>query len=100
MGWFPPRDGSFPRGYPAPNRPEAGISPNGAVTRRAVLLVCPGMEPIIEVTGVRKSYRRLRGAPHLALDGLDLAVPDGGVFGLLGPNGSGKTTTIRCLLGL
>jgi ABC-2 type transport system ATP-binding protein len=35
-----------------------------------------------------------------AVDGLDLSVPDGGVFGFLGPNGSGKTTTIRCLLGL
>jgi ABC-2 type transport system ATP-binding protein len=31
---------------------------------------------------------------------LDLTVPEGGVFGFLGPNGSGKTTTIRCLLGL
>src|SRR5438067_8212913 len=30
----------------------------------------------------------------------ELAVPEGGVFGLLGPNGSGRTTTIRCLLGL
>ena len=36
----------------------------------------------------------------MALDGLDLSVPEGGVFGFLGPNGSGKTTTIRCLLGL
>ena len=36
----------------------------------------------------------------MAVDGLDLAVPEGGVFGFLGPNGSGKTTTIRCLLGL
>ena len=35
-----------------------------------------------------------------AVDGLDLSVPTGGVFGFLGPNGSGKTTTIRCLLGL
>ncbi len=35
-----------------------------------------------------------------ALDGLDLSVRSGGVFGFLGPNGSGKTTTIRCLLGL
>jgi ABC-2 type transport system ATP-binding protein len=58
------------------------------------------MQPIIEVDGLRKSYPRLRGAPRMALDGLDLSVPDGGVFGLLGPNGSGKTTTIRCLLGL
>ena len=36
----------------------------------------------------------------MAVDGLDLEVPEGGVFGFLGPNGSGKTTTIRCLLGL
>lgn len=35
-----------------------------------------------------------------ALDGLSLAVPRGTLFGLLGPNGSGKTTTIRLLLGL
>ena len=55
---------------------------------------------VIEVEGLRKSYRRLRGGPTLALDGLDLRVPEGGVFGFLGPNGSGKTTTIRCLLGL
>lgn len=36
----------------------------------------------------------------MAVDGLDLDVPEGGVFGFLGPNGSGKTTTIRVLLGL
>jgi ABC-2 type transport system ATP-binding protein len=35
-----------------------------------------------------------------AVDGVDLAVPTGSVFGFLGPNGSGKTTTIRMLLGL
>jgi ABC-2 type transport system ATP-binding protein len=54
----------------------------------------------IEVEGLRKEYRRLRGGRTLAVDGLDLAVPEGGVFGFLGPNGAGKTTTIRCLLGL
>jgi ABC-2 type transport system ATP-binding protein len=56
--------------------------------------------PVIEVEGLRKTYRRLRGGPTVALDGLDLSVAEGGVFGFLGPNGSGKTTTIRCLLGL
>jgi ABC-2 type transport system ATP-binding protein len=55
---------------------------------------------VIEIDGLRKVYRRLRGASTRALDGLDLEVPDGGVFGFLGPNGAGKTTTIRCLLGL
>ena len=58
------------------------------------------MTAVIEVAGLRKEYRRLRGGTTVAVDGLDLAVPEGGVFGFLGPNGSGKTTTIRCLLGL
>jgi ABC-2 type transport system ATP-binding protein len=55
---------------------------------------------VIELHGVRKTYRRLRKPPEHALAGLDLVVPEGGVFGFLGPNGSGKTTTIRALLGL
>jgi ABC-2 type transport system ATP-binding protein len=37
---------------------------------------------------------------QFAVDGIDLAVPRGAVYGFLGPNGSGKTTTIRMLLGL
>jgi len=58
------------------------------------------MSAVIEIEGLRKEYRRRRGKTTLAVDGLDLSVPPGGVFGFLGPNGSGKTTTIRCLLGL
>ena len=58
------------------------------------------MPNVIEVRDLRKTYRRLRGAPERAVDGLDLVVPHGGVHGFLGPNGSGKTTTIRMLLGL
>ena len=57
------------------------------------------MAAIIEIEGLRKEYRRRRGV-SVAVDSLDLSVPAGGVFGFLGPNGSGKTTTIRCLLGL
>ncbi|MDF1489274.1 ABC transporter ATP-binding protein [Tessaracoccus caeni] len=49
----------------------------------------------IEAQGLVKRYGRRR-----VLDGLDLRVPYGGVHGLLGPNGSGKTTSIRMLLGL
>lgn len=49
----------------------------------------------IEAQGMVKRYGRKR-----VLDGLDLRVPYGGVHGLLGPNGSGKTTSIRMLLGL
>jgi ABC-2 type transport system ATP-binding protein len=58
------------------------------------------MPPVIELESLRKEYRRLRGGVTVAVDNLDLSVPEGGVFGFLGPNGSGKTTTIRCLLGL
>jgi ABC-2 type transport system ATP-binding protein len=58
------------------------------------------MQAVIEIEGLRKEYRGLRRGRSVALDGLDLSVEEGGVFGFLGPNGSGKTTTIRTLLGL
>jgi ABC-type multidrug transport system ATPase subunit len=58
------------------------------------------MPGVIEIEGLHKEYRRLRGGRTVAVEGLDLEVPEGGVFGFLGPNGAGKTTTIRCLLGL
>ena len=56
--------------------------------------------PAVQMTGVSKTYRRRGGQPHKAIDKLDLLVESGGVHGFLGPNGSGKTTTIRVLLGL
>ncbi|HEX4362867.1 MAG TPA: ABC transporter ATP-binding protein [Pseudonocardia sp.] len=51
--------------------------------------------PAARVRGLRKVYRRT-----VALDSVDLDVPAGSVLGLLGPNGSGKTTMLRLLLGL
>lgn len=51
---------------------------------------------VIETRGLRKVYR---GAKWAAVDGLDLTVGRGQVFGFLGPNGAGKTTTIGMLLG-
>ncbi len=59
----------------------------------------PSGDLVIETTGLRKVYRSGRRGV-VAVDGLDLQVPAGGVHGFLGPNGSGKTTTIRMLLGL
>src|SRR5688500_5325995 len=53
------------------------------------------MESAILVSGLRKNF-----GPTRALDGLDLEVAPGEVHGFLGPNASGKTTTIRVLLGL
>jgi ABC-2 type transport system ATP-binding protein len=50
---------------------------------------------VVTVAGLEKSFGSTR-----ALDGLDLSVAAGEVHGFLGPNGSGKTTTIRILLGL
>ena len=48
--------------------------------------------PAITSAGLRKSF-----GDHVVLDGIDLDVPGGTVFALLGPNGSGKTTTVRIL---
>ena len=57
--------------------------------------------PAVVMEGVTKTYRGRRGRPpQKALDDLDLLVESGGVHGFLGPNGSGKTTSIRVLLGL
>ena len=58
-------------------------------------------EIIIETRNLSKVYRDFWGRPKvLALKALDLQVHRGEIFGLLGPNGSGKTTTIKLLLGL
>lgn len=56
---------------------------------------------IIETRNLTKVYRDFWGRPKVqALKALDLQVQRGEIFGLLGPNGSGKTTTIKLLLGL
>ncbi|WP_262706157.1 MULTISPECIES: ABC transporter ATP-binding protein [Streptomyces] len=55
-----------------------------------------GDDAAVETRGLTKRYR----GGQLAVDALDLSVPRGSVFGFLGPNGSGKTTTIRMLMGL
>ena len=49
----------------------------------------------VTTAGLTKRFGR-----QVAVDAVDLLVPDGAVYGFLGPNGSGKTTTIRMLLGL
>src|SRR5438552_19211467 len=49
----------------------------------------------VDAQGVRKRFGAIE-----ALRGLDLAIRAGEIYGLLGPNGSGKTTFIRCVAGL
>src|SRR5712672_1685921 len=58
-------------------------------------------ETVIETRALSKTYRDFWGRPKVrALKALNLEIYQGEVFGLLGPNGSGKTTTIKLLLGL
>ena len=57
------------------------------------------MDVAVRTTNLRKTYLS-RGRRRVAVQGLSMTVPLGGVHGFLGPNGSGKTTTIRMLLGL
>ncbi len=52
-------------------------------------------QDVVTVRGLRKSYRG-----RAVVDGLDLAVREGEVVGLLGANGAGKTTTVECIQGL
>jgi ABC-2 type transport system ATP-binding protein len=58
-----------------------------------------GVTAVLEISGLQKVYRSRKGV-RKALDGFDMVVQAGEVHGFLGPNGSGKTTTLRTLLGL
>ncbi|MFC0533554.1 ATP-binding cassette domain-containing protein [Phytohabitans kaempferiae] len=58
------------------------------------------MTAVLEIEGLQKTYRSRRKGARRALDGFDMVVEAGQVHGFLGPNGSGKTTTLRTLLGL
>ncbi|MBD3183018.1 ATP-binding cassette domain-containing protein [Candidatus Poribacteria bacterium] len=49
----------------------------------------------IELKGITKTFGK-----HLAVDNLSLAVPQGSVYGFIGPNGSGKTTTLRMIMNI
>ncbi|MFI1255956.1 ABC transporter ATP-binding protein [Streptomyces netropsis] len=80
-------------GAPAPAGAAVPVLPGSSGEPAAT---APAVAAVIETRGLTKRYR----GGQLAVDGLDLTVPRGSVFGFLGPNGSGKTTTIRMLMGL
>ena len=59
------------------------------------------IQPVVQTAGLCKTFKDFWRRPHVeAVKDLDLEIRPGEVFGLLGPNGSGKTTTIKMLLGL
>lgn len=57
-------------------------------------------QPVVTCVGLTKTYRLALGHELTALSGLDLEVMPREIFGIVGPNGSGKTTTLKLLLGL
>jgi ABC-2 type transport system ATP-binding protein len=68
----------------------------GAAPAASAIAEAAGEAPALATRGLTKRFR----GGQVAVDSIDLHVPHGAVFGFLGPNGSGKTTTIRMLLGL
>ena len=83
------------RGSSSPARPGAELRAATPSSDRQPCGGSGGDESVIRTEGLVKRYGRLTAVDHVDLD-----VRDGDLFGFLGPNGSGKTTTIRMLLGL
>jgi ABC-2 type transport system ATP-binding protein len=76
--------------------PELSTAPGSAAASKQ-----PDDQVVVETRNLSKIYRDFWGRQKVrALKALDLEVRRGEIFGLLGPNGSGKTTTIKLLLGL
>ncbi len=76
---------------------ETGSAVGGtALLERPPLADGRAVPAAVRTSGLTKRFR----SGQVAVDGIDLDVPVGAVYGFLGPNGSGKTTTIRMLLGL
>ncbi|MGG5751084.1 dipeptide ABC transporter ATP-binding protein [Zafaria sp. Z1313] len=84
---------------PPPSRPPGPMAGGGAAPPP------PGTPaeaslPVLEATGLTKSFRRPDGSRLAAVDGVDLVLRPGSTLGLVGESGSGKSTTARMILGL
>ncbi len=55
---------------------------------------------MIGLAGVSKSVHRLGGAPHAIISGVDLTIPQGCLYGLIGPGASGKSVLLKLITGL
>jgi ABC-2 type transport system ATP-binding protein len=75
------------RGHPRPR--------GSSLSDAAVMSLASSGSEGLRITDLAKRYGSV-----VAVDGLDLAVPRGALIGFLGPNGSGKTTTMRAILGM
>ena len=67
-----------------------------ANTRENIVLDAPASNPLIQVKGLRKVYQ-VPGGEVVALDGIDLNIERGSIYGIIGMSGAGKSTLIRCL---
>lgn len=96
LGWpgRPRRAATAPRTAPVPEvrRPTTHVVPRDSI--KAPIAVA-GRTPLLALSDIRKSFGGIR-----ALQGVSLEVLDGEVFGLIGPNGSGKTSLINTLSGV
>ena len=82
---------------PPDTTPAPSVAPHPALSAStAPAWDVVGDAPALATRGLTKRFR----GGQVAVDHVNLLVPHGAVFGFLGPNGSGKTTTIRMLLGL
>jgi ABC-2 type transport system ATP-binding protein len=90
-------DGGAEPPLPSPTVPSVRVAQRHAASAGATAGGSPGRPDLAVATaGLTKRFH----GGQVAVDHVDLAVPRGAVYGFLGPNGSGKTTTIRMLLGL
>jgi ABC-2 type transport system ATP-binding protein len=81
------------RGLPERHRDRARQhSPVTSLATTKGIIMTASNSYAVEASGLVKSFDGTR-----AVDGIDLAIPEGGVVGILGPNGAGKTTTVRML---
>ncbi|MFC6235223.1 methionine ABC transporter ATP-binding protein, partial [Leucobacter soli] len=81
----------------SPSDADASAADAGADASAAAGASAPARGSI-RLEGIRKTFRRVRGAgEHTALDGIDLEIPGGSIFGVIGRSGAGKSTLLRTI---
>ena len=78
----------------------AGTAPAGTASTPSAGALQTDTPGAIELAGLDFAFRTRSGDPLPVLDGIDLAIPGGGIVALIGPNGCGKSTLLRVMAGL